>query len=243
VTREALAAAEEEISAAEASDWFWWYGETHQSAHRTEMDALFRSHLLQCYALLGEAPPETVRRSLRESDRAVAAPDSTPYLAPVLDGRETDFYEWRGARLLDVEAESGAMHATTGFLTRVRYGVDDRNLYVRADWRAGAPGEGATLRIVFPGPPARTLQLPLRPGQGVPLWDAQGVGEAGAYAVGRVAEVRIPFLHLGARPGTTLGFRLEVEREGRITERAPRSGVLAASVPTEEDRLKLWSGT
>jgi alpha-amylase/alpha-mannosidase (GH57 family) len=128
VSEEALAAAAEELYAAEASDWFWWYGETHQSAHREEMDSLFRSHLLRSYGLLGGAPPESIRRSLRGTARAAKEREPFPYLAPVLDGRETDFYEWRGALGLDVEADAGAMHATTGVLSRIRYGVDDRAL-------------------------------------------------------------------------------------------------------------------
>jgi hypothetical protein len=241
VAADALAAAAEELYAAEASDWFWWYGETHQSMQRGEMDSLFRSHLLRCYALLGETPPETIRRSLRGAIRA-AAPEPLPYLAPVLDGRETDFYEWRGARVLDMEAEAGAMHATTGFLSRVHFGVDDRHLYVRADWRADAARDGARLRVVFPGPPEQAFALSLERGAGEPLWDEQGAGDSGSFAVDRVAELRVPFARLSARRGTVLGFRVEVEREGAVLERAPRSGLLAAPVPTEEDWLELWSG-
>jgi hypothetical protein len=60
--------------------------------------------------------------------------------------------------------------------------------------------------------------------------------------VERIAEIRIPFARLEARPGTVLGFRVEVEREGAVVEVAPRSGLLAASVPSQEDWLELWSG-
>lgn len=237
-----LAAAAEELYVAEASDWFWWYGETHQSAHREEMDTLFRSHLLRCYGLLGETPPEPIRRSLRRAVRA-AAREPLPHVQPVLDGRETDFYEWRGARVLDVEAEAGAMHATTGLLARLRFGVDERYLYVRVDWRAGARREGARLRLVFPGPPEQALVLPLDRGEGVPVWEEEGTEEPGSFAVDRVAEIRVPFARLRARPGSVLGFRVEVEREGAVLERAPRTGVLAAPVPSKEDWLDLWSGT
>ncbi|HEY7728848.1 MAG TPA: glycoside hydrolase family 57 protein [Candidatus Eisenbacteria bacterium] len=243
VAEEAAAAAADEIYAAEASDWFWWYGETHQSAQRAELDTLFRSHLLRCYALLQAAPPGAVRRSLRGAARAPEGPELLPHVVPTLDGRETDFYEWRGARMLDVEADAGAMHATTGVLTRVRYGVDERSLFVRADWRKGTAREGMTLRVVFPGPPERAVSVPLARGGGEPVWDEEGAGDAGTYAVDRLLEVSIPFSRLRARPGTVLGFRVQVEREGTVLERAPRSGVLTASVPTEEDWLELWSGT
>jgi alpha-amylase/alpha-mannosidase (GH57 family) len=48
-----------ELLAAEASDWFWWYGDTFQSDQKAQFDALFRGHLIRAYELAGrEVPPE-----------------------------------------------------------------------------------------------------------------------------------------------------------------------------------------
>src|SRR5207237_10440617 len=84
-----LAQALDEIRTAEASDWFWWYGDDHQSAHKEEFDSLFRSHLIRAYNLLGLAAPAAVRRSLRGPSAPLEEEvDHVPYLTPTLDGRD-----------------------------------------------------------------------------------------------------------------------------------------------------------
>lgn len=239
----ALQAAAEELYAAEASDWFWWYGETHQSAHQAEMDGLFRSRLLRAYRLLGVTPPAALHRSLRGPGRAAAAVEPVPYLRAVIDGIETDFYEWRAARSFDVEAEAGSMHAVTGVLKRVRFGVDERNLYLRADLLG--PVEGAALlRVTFPDPPERSLTVPIVSGtSGAPEWEGAGAGDPGVFAIDRIVEVRVPFSRLDGAPGSIVSFRFEVERDGAVFERAPRSGVYAATAPGPDFWLDQWSGT
>ncbi len=240
----ALAAAADEIYTAEASDWFWWYGETHLSVHKDEMDALFRSHLLRAYSLLGRTPPASVRRSLREAALRRQERDAVPYLRPVLDGRETDFYEWRGAPVYDAEAEAGATHAVTSVLAKVRFGVDERNLYVRVDWRGAALTGDTRLRIVFPDPPERAAAFDLQPGtSGEPVWEGSGAGEAGAFAIDRIVELRVPFPRVGVAPGSVARFRVEVERGGADVERAPRAGVFTAAAPSQDFWLEQWSGT
>jgi alpha-amylase/alpha-mannosidase (GH57 family) len=42
---DAAAAAKAALFAAEASDWFWWFGDDHTSAHDPVFDELFRGHL------------------------------------------------------------------------------------------------------------------------------------------------------------------------------------------------------
>ena len=48
----------EELLIAEGSDWFWWYGDDHSSDHDREFDDLFRRHLRNVYAALGEPAPD-----------------------------------------------------------------------------------------------------------------------------------------------------------------------------------------
>jgi alpha-amylase/alpha-mannosidase (GH57 family) len=241
---QALAAATEEVQAAEASDWFWWYGETHASAHKDEMDLLFRSHLLRAYSLLGRTPPAAVRRSLREAARRAPDREAGPYLQPVLDGRETDFYEWRGVPVYDAEAEAGATHAVTSVLSKVRFGVDEKNLYVRVDWRGATPPEGVELRVLFPDPPQRALAFRLvRGSSGEPVWEGGGAGEGGAFFIDQIVELRAPFSRLGAAPGSVVRFRIEIVRAGAGLERAPRSGVFTAAAPSQDFWLEYWSGT
>ena len=58
--REALDA----LLAAEGSDWCWWYGDDHSSAHDREFDALYRRHLARVYTSLGEPIPDALHRTV-----------------------------------------------------------------------------------------------------------------------------------------------------------------------------------
>ncbi|MGE5178647.1 MAG: glycoside hydrolase [Bacteroidota bacterium] len=102
------------LRAAEGSDWFWWYGDDHESDHKEVFDALFRGHLMRVYAALGAEPPEALRSSLR------AAP------APPAD---EDGASWTGSARWD--AGGGAMHRVARTLERVRYRVQGDGLVVR----------------------------------------------------------------------------------------------------------------
>ncbi|PIQ24359.1 glycoside hydrolase [bacterium (Candidatus Blackallbacteria) CG17_big_fil_post_rev_8_21_14_2_50_48_46] len=55
---ETRAKAWECIYIAEGSDWFWWFGEGHNSAHDHLFDAAFRRYLEEVYLLLEQEVPE-----------------------------------------------------------------------------------------------------------------------------------------------------------------------------------------
>src|SRR5439155_18297715 len=54
----ALAEAREELLIAEGSDWFWWYGDDHSSAHDSAFDDMFRRHLRNAYRRLRLPVPD-----------------------------------------------------------------------------------------------------------------------------------------------------------------------------------------
>lgn len=57
---EARTAAREFLLAAEASDWFWWYGDVQGGGADEEFDRLFRAHVRAAYRALGEEVPAAV---------------------------------------------------------------------------------------------------------------------------------------------------------------------------------------
>jgi alpha-amylase/alpha-mannosidase (GH57 family) len=118
----------EAIHAAEGSDWFWWYGEDHQSDHKDVFDELFRAKLRAAYEALGAEPPEALRRSMRGAG-AVPADDA----------------EWLGASRYDATAAEGAMHRVTGWLAVVRWRVENGEVVARVDGNRDATGSGGTL--------------------------------------------------------------------------------------------------
>lgn len=239
----AFEAARESIYAAEASDWWWWYGDDHETAYRDEFDALFRARLLAVYEAIGVAPPSSLAASLRGVESATHRPGAIAYVRPTIDGRETDYFEWRGADRYDPLGAGGAMHRVSGPIASVRHGFDERSLYVRVDWTPGADRDGATLAIAFPD---RGLEArcPARAGgEGAPRWEPAAEGEAGRYASGAIVEVSLPLARLGAGPGSVVAWRLALEREGRAIDAAPADGAFVTRVPADPLRFLLWSAT
>ncbi len=54
---QARRSAEAALRACEASDWFWWLGGYNAAEPVSDFERLFRAHLRDLYAALGEAPP------------------------------------------------------------------------------------------------------------------------------------------------------------------------------------------
>ena len=236
----------EEILLAEASDWFWWYGDDHQSAHKDEFDALFRSHLIRGYNLLGLPAPATVRRSLRGAAPYSEDVEHVPYITPTVDGRDTHFYEWRNAELFDAISVQGADHKSTLFMRRVLFGLNVRDLFVRVDGLSTAAGASRAVRLRFTEPLRAEARIPLELGsRGALAWTGEGAsaGDAGEYAIGRVIEIRAPLARLGAGPGALLRWRVELEDGGEIAEVIPRTGELTTPTLEPDFEARNWSAT
>ena len=253
----AAARAMEAVYAAEASDWYWWYGDDHPSAHRGELDRLFRSQLIAAYRAIGLEEPESLRSSLRE-DAVLRGPgrwaagEPMPIVRPRVDGAVTDFFEWRYALTYDAGAGTGAMHRVDTRIQSVHFGTDGMALNLRVDWNGDVPGgglaEGERFEIAFDGEPARAARIEARaPGAGVPEW-VETTGAAGprdlprgSYAVGRVVEISLPFVRLATAPGGAIRFRLSIAREGAVVEQVPVSGWLRLTLPAAPLDLVAWS--
>jgi alpha-amylase/alpha-mannosidase (GH57 family) len=250
VAQDAIRAGFEAIHAAEASDWFWWYGDDHPSEHRADFDRLFRTRLLHVYECAGVDAPASIRASLRDDAASAtggtAGLDGAPHVVPLMDGRETDFFEWREAARYRVAGASGSMHRTSGALLEVRYGTDGKNLHVRLDLSEPVRGDtGLDVVLVFPGPPERRARVRLRQGRGTPTWvDGFGGEDRGEVAAEEIVEIRIPFRRLAGKDPSALEnlrFQVWLERNGRSEEVVPPSGWLVLRAASEDPRLTRWS--
>jgi alpha-amylase/alpha-mannosidase (GH57 family) len=91
------------LLAAEASDFFWWFGEPHSSAEDPLFDELFRAQLSAAYRAAGKTSPAALMEPLAPEPGAPLVRESRP-IAPTLDGRMTDYFEWLGAGRFVVRA-------------------------------------------------------------------------------------------------------------------------------------------
>jgi alpha-amylase/alpha-mannosidase (GH57 family) len=71
LSKEAREKAWEMIYTAEGSDWFWWFGEGHSSAHDHLFDAAFRVYLQEVYKILGQTIPEQLLQPLENQVHGV----------------------------------------------------------------------------------------------------------------------------------------------------------------------------
>jgi alpha-amylase/alpha-mannosidase (GH57 family) len=220
--------AHEHLLAAQASDWFWWFGAPFSSAEDPLFDALFRAQLAAVYRALGQQPPAVLEEPVDDSiptDRSILRPSAL--ISPRLDGR-MGYYEWRGAARH--ELQSGAMADGSRPLEAVLVGFDLDRLYLclepgREDRRrVGA----ARLHLDLAGP-HRTLQVVAQLGapDGGPAFRDLG----GQVASGEVIELALPFATLGLGPRDRLRLAGRIEFGDIDIARWPAGGTLEIQVP------------
>ena len=254
-TPEGLARAREELYIAEGSDWFWWYGDDHSSAHDLEFDDLFRRHLRNVYRSLDKPVPEELYlTNITTEPPAMVVHPPTGLIRPLLDGEATSYFEWVGAGQLELESSSGSMHQVSRVrraVTAVRFGLDDSRLLVRLDFsrRAldllGDKGEveltflePADVRLVLRGGiPGTTIRLERRGAGGE--WTA--VPAAVEAAAGQIVELAVSWQSLGLEPGRRASFFIALRQDGQELERHPSHQPLVVSVPARDFRARHWS--
>ncbi|HYJ32497.1 MAG TPA: glycoside hydrolase family 57 protein [Candidatus Binatia bacterium] len=206
---EAPADAREALQAAEGSDWFWWYGDDHESDHKDVFDALFRGLLRRVYASLGLEPPAVLSRSFRGVDHAEDVGEDGP--------------GWAGAARYEAAGAAGSMHRVSGLLERIRWRREGDDLLVRIRLAPGGSREGAALRLTAGVAHGRVVRIPLDgPDRGALAWEDGSPG--GSYERGEAVEVRIPLALLPEGSAGSRPWSLVVGRGEAVEERAPEEG-------------------
>ncbi len=251
-----LAAAREEILVAEGSDWCWWYGDDHSSAHDQEFDDLYRRHLRNAYQLMGRPVPDELYVTNISRGAVAVQRDPVALLTPTLDGEETSYFEWLGAGTFEVRDAAGAMHQVDRrrqALTLVRFGFDRERLFVRLDGRDPvvdllADGHEVSLKFLSPAGVRFSAALTGRVltfgywdrTPEPPYWRARGQGGA-ALAVGRVLEAALPFADLGVETGGRIAFFVAVYGAGNVElERQPANRAIELTAPDELFEGRNW---
>ena len=255
VSEASLARAKEELLIAEGSDWFWWYGDDHSSAHDLEFDDLFRRHVRNVYRALEAPIPEELfvtNISTRAMVTRIRRP--TGLIQPTIDGEITSYFEWIGAGCVESAAEVGAMHqvgARADAIALVSFGFDAANLYVRVEgtrpMRDLLVGTwGLTFRFLKPagiqvllrrdGRLADVLMVRRTPKGD---WDVVTCAEL-TSAIGRVAEVAIPFTCLSAQAHDPLAFFVTLSEGTVEREQHPRHQPIELDVPDERFGVRNW---
>jgi len=251
------ARAREEILIAEGSDWFWWYGDDHSSDHDAEFDDLFRRHLRNVYRLLERpVPDELFVTNISAGLAPIAQLDPVSQIAPVIDGEDSSYFEWLGAGEFEVRDMAGAMHQTdreAAILTRVYFGSDEHNLYVRLDGAEPMSElleRGYALTVTFLAPEGLRLLVRSENGRASgSLWLRAGGPErwseggfSGSVAAGSILECVIPVddLHVGRLPQITFVVTV-CDAAGAEIERHPTARPLEMEFPDAAFDARHWT--
>jgi len=226
--------AQREMMIAEGSDWFWWFGDDHETENAAEFDALFRSHVKNVYRLLGKAYPTELDTPIKKVGVRTQCRNPVHTMTPRLDGRVTDYFEWLSAGF----AKPGAgesMHRAQRHLEKLFFGYDVKNFYLRLDLaflRHRTHSATVSLRVEFVSPAECALLLV--PGEGG-KWRSVitrcAVPHASVeVAADRIMELGIPLDALGIRSASDVRFCVSVLEGDHEVERFPINSFLAVLV-------------
>ncbi len=253
-TTSQIATARNRIRKAQASDWFWWYGDDHTSDEKEEFDFLFRTLLQQTYQDLGETVPSELHQSiLRQKSRCFKLIHPKTLLSPKIDGRRDSYFEWFGAGKINFRQTFGTMHAAESekVVESLEFGFDLQKVYLRLN-----PGEGIDpacekglkigIRSVIPVPGTETV-IELRSERegdcarrsAVVLGEDHLHGKIHA-AFEDVFEIGIPFEYLGAKRDQRVDMFVELRVGERYLGRIPDLYGIEFRVPTEDYDNLMW---
>lgn len=129
-----------DLFAAQGSDWFWWYGDDHSTAHDTQFDLLFRRHLMNIYRSLGLEIPAELYAAIKKKSPAGFIRSPAGFITPEITGHVGDYFEWLAAGLYDLSRQTSAMHSAETSLSLLYYGFDRNSLYFRVDGKGSLDG-------------------------------------------------------------------------------------------------------
>lgn len=213
--------------AAEGSDWFWWFGEPHHSPHDPVFDWLFRTHVRNVYSGVGRDAPSYLDAPVGIHMGALVR---TPvaFLRPIIDGRDTHYFEWQPAGLLNLQSR-GPMAPSQAVLAWLYFGCDERNLFLRVDFQEKARKvlADSVLRVeIYTAHGGGTLEL-----------DAGTRSEHAA--VGDIVELKMALDELGLAFGESFDLVLILRHDGEL-ERYPPSGVVKLALPERDFESENW---
>jgi hypothetical protein len=223
------AAALPHLLRAEGSDWFWWFGEQHQTEQAGTFDQLFRHHLQALYRAVQRPVPGYLNYPLRSPLRRTRVWEPTSLVRPVIDGQVTDYFEWLGAGSVDLAA-GGAMHDSSFDLLGFFYGYDEEHFYLRFDFRQPMEhltGSGGELLLQIQT--AETWVARLAAGSDRTVVQQLNEGGGAVYAPGAfvaVAELALPLDLLMLAQGDCLSLSWQLLSAGRELARWPADGPL-----------------
>ncbi|MBI4688485.1 MAG: glycoside hydrolase [Nitrospirae bacterium] len=242
------------IYIAEGSDWCWWYGDEHVTETQDVFDELFRANLIKVYKVIGKNIPPRLLLPIPREDRKISpAVTIKGFTTPKIDGEVTNYYEWLNSAYIDTARSGGTMHMAEAFVSRVYYGFDLNNLFIRVDTKRPLTevSKAVTYSIQFFKPMQYKLDVTID-GETSALFyrsvekEWQFVRDIEGVAINDILETGLPFNLLGANEGDEVSFFISVLRYDEEAktyselERWPWKGFISIEVPGPGFEAMMW---
>ncbi len=240
------------ILIAEGSDWFWWYGEDHNSEYEAEFDELFRKYLIECYKNLGEKPPEEFFEPIIKKVVGYEIQPPHELITPVLDGYITDYFEWLPAGFYTNKYTYTTMQRVHNIFTGFYFGFDKENFYIRVDVPMEILNDKKfpfVMVVNFRKPGNIQFKLIKDNKKNFTkffkeILDSDGntveEKEFNSYGVSKIVEIGIPFTELGLRKNQNLEFSISLFIGENLAERMPQSGYVSQKISIDEFEKYYW---
>jgi len=211
--------------ASECSDWFWWYGDDHNTTFALEFDRLFRGHLIAIYELMRSSVPTNILTPIiqNSSQKPLIYPPHN-LISPVIDGKKSNFFEWLDGGKIDEGNLYSTMDRVRGPIDTIKYGFDSKHIYILFD------GEIESLRGSFINISSRDLT------QNIIIEIKNQNTKDISLAIKNYIEFSLNinlFKNL-----STIELHFEIERDDKIIQSLPSYGFL--DIDLEADYRENW---
>ncbi len=166
---------------------------------------------------------------------------------PVIDGKVTDYYEWRSAGHADLSAQGAMYQQATRNLLHLYYGFDLSNFYLRLDPSPQAePADQWEIVLYVHAPKEMVVSFPWHSPTEARLIEgqdhrAEAREKIAGVAKDRIFEIKVPFAALGMCEGEEARFSVSLVNGDEEVEHHPRDGFISFAVPDDCWEASYWS--
>jgi len=239
---EKLKIAWKEIYIAEGSDWCWWFGDEHQGQNNEHFDSLFRSNLMYIYELLGKDIPAELLKPVRSNFLSSNLTQPTDFFTPIIDGKNSSFYEWYSAGYYDCIKAGSTMHRAIHHTKGIHFGFDETNIYIRIDPDPTTDRSiflETDFLIEFLGP--SRLLININRAKNISKIEGSSKGQREIIAViESFLEMQIPINLFPDKDIFQFDFRLMVSHNGEHLETWPPAEVISMKLPKAKAESIFW---
>ncbi|MFC1562696.1 alpha-amylase/alpha-mannosidase [candidate division KSB1 bacterium] len=242
IDRKNLAEAWEELYIAEGSDWFWWFGDDHNSGEDDVYDYLFREHLKNVFRKLGMPTPDFLNLPVISPEKEEIFKAPKEFLKIKLDGKNSSYFEWICSGKYNTKSEKVAMDFDIEKIVKeIYFGFDIKNFYLRIDTFNNADsllGKERKILIQFISP--KNINIEISKNKKGEITAEVNGNTFNTVSIYDILELGISFEDLGFTEREVVEFYIEIIEDGNIIERTPIGSLLLFEVPDEEFEVKYW---